>query len=93
MYWEEEVEGDESDDGEKSEPKNGYDNKNLINTLFYHCCLLIICPFIGLKEIALAGRNACSRDFGWFIPRNWVDTTNGLTRDEMIAQREAEGKN
>ena len=89
LHWEEEI---ESDDGEKIVPMNGYDNTNIFNVLFYHASILVLCPFIALKEIAVAGKNAMARDFGWFIPKNWVDTINGLTRDEMIAQREAEGK-
>ena len=86
LHWEERI---ESDDGEKIVPKNGYDNTNLINVLFYHTTIFILTPFIGVKEIFVAAKNVMARDFGWFIPKNWVDTINGLTRDEMIAQLEA----
>ena len=43
--------------------KNGYDNSSLLNVLAYHIFYLIICPFIGIYEMGVAGMNAFRRDF------------------------------
>ena len=46
--------------------KNGYDNTNLANVLFYHALYIFLCPFIGLREIWEITKMSLTRDFGWF---------------------------
>ena len=46
---------------------NYYDNANLANVLFYHSLYILLCPFIGLWEIANATKSSLTRDFGWFL--------------------------
>ena len=46
--------------------KNSYDNTNLANVLFYHALYILLCPFIGLREIWEITKMSLTRDFGWF---------------------------
>ena len=42
---------------------SNYDDTNLINAVFIQPLYLILCPFIGLKEIIIAQKNSFVRDF------------------------------
>ena len=57
--------------------KSGYDNSSLLNVLAYHILYLILCPFIGLYEIGVAGINALTRDFTCFSNKIDIVTEMG----------------
>ena len=41
-----------------------YDVSSIISVLMYQVCYIIICPFVGLKEMGIAMWHSLVRDFG-----------------------------
>ena len=74
LYWEKPFQNNNLEkDSVEEEKVNGYDNTKVYNVIFYHILYVVLSPFIGLKEIALAGKHAMTRDFGWFLRNDRIE--------------------
>ena len=65
LHVENELEDDTIVDGNDEMVKTCYyDVSSIISVLMYQVCYIIICPFVGLKEMGIAMWHSLVRDFG-----------------------------
>ena len=77
LYWEKPfLNNNLEKDSVEEEKLNGYDVSKVYNVIFYHTLYVVLSPFIGLKEILLAGKHALTRDFGWFLRNDQIRNIN-----------------
>ena len=65
LHVETEMDEDKIVDGNDETQKTcSYDVSSIISVLMYQVCYIIICPFLGLREMGIAMWNSLVRDFG-----------------------------